>query len=370
MHIGIDARCLGAQKTGVGTYLAEVLNHWPDRDSQDVLSLVSHQPLAYPKTANTLHHVAGAPWGLPWYLLQSQRLLRQLKPAVFWGAQNLLPVGLPDEIPAVLTIHDCVHRFGTRYAPSTFHSWAHRCLLPSAARRARKILTVSRSSAEDVMRCLQTSAAKIEVTPLGVRREFFFQKAGEAELESKYHIKKPFILAVGTLEPRKNLKTLLQAFALLPEDFRKRYQLVLAGKTGWGTREIRSYLAAYPLSSQLRLPGYVPEHDLPSLYSAAEMFVFPSFYEGFGLPVLEALAAGCPVIASTAAALREIAGAAAIFVDPEGPSSEWSRAMVRVAESADLRNSLALAGPEEARKFTWELCASKTAEILRAAAED
>lgn len=369
MHIGIDARSLGPQKTGVGTYLAEVLNHWREGGLGEVLSLFSHQELAYPNTARTPHRVVPARWGLPWYLFQSHRLLRQQEPSVFWGAQNLLPVQLPRQIPAVVTIHDCVHQFGRRYAPSLLHSWAHRYFLPSAARRARKILVVSRFSAGEVMRCLQVPAAKLEVTPLGVRKEFFSgREGGTREVEAKYQLARPFILGVGTLEPRKNLKTLLRAFALLPVDFRKRYQLVLAGKRGWGNGELSSDLAASAKSSQLRMIGYVSEDDLPALYAAAEMFVFPSFYEGFGLPVLEALAAGCPVIASTAASLKEIAGSAAIFVDPAGPPSEWTRAMVRVAESADLRKALALAGAEEARKFSWEACAGKTAEVVCSAA--
>jgi alpha-1,3-rhamnosyl/mannosyltransferase len=236
------------------------------------------------------------------------------------------------------------------------------------------------------MRCFRVTASKIEVAPLGVRREFFDQvgksTSGDASVErgpdkvtqhqaavlAKYGIRTPFVLGVGTLEPRKNLITLLEAFALLPSYLTNRFQVVLAGKPGWRTTSLGKHLQSYGQRSSLVLTGYVSEEDLRSLYTSAEMFVFPSFYEGFGLPVLEALASGCPVIASTAPSLKEVAGSAAIFVDPKSPPEEWSRAMVRVAESAELRQSLGIAGREQARRFSWETCAQQTSEVLSSVA--
>jgi glycosyltransferase involved in cell wall biosynthesis len=117
------------------------------------------------------------------------------------------------------------------------------------------------------------------------------------------------------------------------------------------------------------LTGYVNDEDLRTLYASASMFVFPSFYEGFGLPVMEALASGCPVIASSAAALKEVAGPAAIFVDPNDPPKAWSEAIARVAGSDELQRSLAAAGPARARGFSWEACARQTAGVLADAAE-
>ena len=246
---------------------------------------------------------------------------------------------------------------------------------------------VSRFVADEVMRYLRAPASKIEVTPLGVRREFFGEvkaspesKAGivckpgdlgaqQGAVLARYGITSPFVLGVGTLEPRKNLRTLLEAFALLPSRLANQFQLVLAGKPGWGTANLERYLLNYAKRSSLVLTGYVAETDLRALYASARMFVFPSFYEGFGLPVAEAMASGCPVIASTAASLQEVAGSAAIFVDPKSPPEEWSRAMVRVADSAELRHSLAIAGRERAGRFSWETCAQQTSEALRNVAE-
>ena len=163
-------------KTGVGTYVAEVLRHWPASRSTDSFTLFSHQAIGHPQTQSVQHRVAHARRGLPWYLLQSHRLISQSSLALFWGTQGLLPLRLPKLLRAVITIHDCVHQQGFRYAPSVPYNWAHRCLLPSAVSRACRILVVSRFVADEVMRCFRVPASKIEVTPLGVRREFFRER--------------------------------------------------------------------------------------------------------------------------------------------------------------------------------------------------
>ncbi len=387
MNIGVDSRSLGPMKTGVGTYVSEVLRHWPVGLSSDSFSLYSHQAISYPESPTVRHSVAQVRWGLPWYLLQAHGLISQNPSAVFWGTQGLLPLRLSKLLPAAITIHDCIHQQGIRFAPSAPYNWAHRGLLPLAAARAQRILVVSRFVADEVMRCLRAPASKIEVTPLGVRREFFGEvkagpesKAGivskpgdlgaqQGAVLARYGITSPFVLGVGTLEPRKNLRTLLEAFALLPSRLANQFQLVLAGKPGWGTANLERYLQNYAKRSSLVLTGYVAETDLRALYASARMFVFPSFYEGFGLPVAEAMASGCPVIASTAPSLQEVAGSAAIFVGPKSPPEEWSRAMVRVADSAELRHSLAIAGRDRAGRFSWETCAQQTSEALRNVAE-
>lgn len=372
MNIGVDSRSLGPMKTGVGTYLSEVLHHWPAGHSPDSFWLLSHQAIAYPESPAVRHSVAQARWGLSWYLLRAHRLVAQNPSAVFWGAQGLLPLRLSKLCPAAITIHDCIHQQGVRFAPSVPYNWVHRSLLPQATRRAGRILVVSRFVADEVMRCFRLPASKIEVTPLGVRREFFGDvRAGrnDESVLAKYGIRSPFVLGVGTLEPRKNLRTLLEAFALLPSRLASQFQLVLAGKSGWGTASLEKYLQSYAKRSSLILTGYIAEADLLALYASARMFVFPSFYEGFGLPVAEALASGCPVIASTAPSLKEVAGSAAIFVDPKSPPEEWSRAMVRVADSAELRHSLSIAGRERAGRFSWKACAQQTSEALRNVAE-
>jgi glycosyltransferase involved in cell wall biosynthesis len=371
MHIGIDARSLSWLEAGVGTYLSEILTGWPENKDGQRISLFSHQPILFPASAAMVHRVFLSRWGLPWYLFQAGRLINQLKPDVFWGAQNLLPRSLSSAIPSVITVHDCFRPLGQYDAPSLVNNWMHRHYLPDAAQRCYKILTVSRFVADELVRLLGVSAHKIEVFSPGVRREFFEAYSQESEIEKaveRYGLTRPFVLGVGTPEPRQNLKTLLTAFASLPTHLTESRQLVLAGKLGWKSRQLAGYLRSYPQTSRLKLIGYVRYDDLPFLYAGAEMLVFPSLHEGFGLPVAEAMAAGCPVIVSNTAALPEVTGSAGLLANPAGSPAEWARAIEQLASSVELRHALSEAGRSQARKFSWEGCSQRIAHLLKSVA--
>ena len=367
MQIGIDARSLGPMRTGVGTYLSEILKRWPTDGNLKGFHLYSHRPIDFLTPEPFESHVAHARWGLPWYLFRSHIMINSHHPDIFWGAQNLLPRKLSRNIPSIITIHDCVHRLGFGYAPSTLYNSLHRYFLPKAIRRSAKILAVSNFVADEIRRYYPVSPNQVEVTPLGVARSYFRDQVKVEEIPKileRYQIRSPFILGVGTLEPRKNLKTLLQAFGHLPSSLGNKYQLVLVGKFGWRQSEFKRYLHSFPSASRVRLTGYVPEPDLPFLYTAAEMLVFPSFYEGFGLPVLEAMAAGCPVISSDSSSVKELVGSAGLAVNPHSPAEEWGKAISRLAFSSELREDLRLRGLIQARKFSWEVCAGRTVEII------
>ncbi len=367
MRIGIDARSLGPLRTGVGTYLSEILNCWPEEEGVEFHPF-SHQEVRFPMKRQFRCQTDSYRWGLPWYLFRSHKIMNQSSLDVFWGAQNLLPRKLPGEIPAVITIHDCVHLQAFNYSPSLPYRLLHRYFFPQSVRRSSRILAVSSFVAGEIQRYYGTASAKIEVTPLGVRESFRREQMNlekTTETIARYKIEMPFILGVGTLEPRKNLRKLLQAFSKIPQNLQGKYQLVLVGKPGWRNRELMQQIRSHPQASQIRLTGYVPESDLPYFYAAAEMLVFPSFYEGFGLPVLEAMASGCPVISSNAASLPEVLGQAAIQIDPESPAEEWSKTITRLLSSEDLKDSLRSMGLLRARDFSWEKCAQQTLEVLK-----
>jgi glycosyltransferase involved in cell wall biosynthesis len=371
MQIGIDARSLGPMRTGVGTYLSEILKRWPIDGTLKGIHLYSHRPIDFPTSNRVDLHVAHARWGLPWYLFRSHKMIHSQDPELFWGAQNLLPYKLSRHIPSIITIHDCVHRLGFGYAPSMLYNSLHRYFMPKAIRRSAKILAVSNFVADEIRRYYSVSPNQIAVTPLGVARCYFRDQITVEDIPEaveRYQIHIPFILGVGTLEPRKNLKTLLQAFGHLPSNLQNKYQLVLVGKSGWRHREFERYLSSFPSGSRVRLTGYVPESDLRLLYASAEMFVFPSFYEGFGLPVLEAMAAGCPVISSDSSSLKEVVGSAGLALNPLSPAEDWGKAMTRLAHSSELRKNLRLRGLNQAKKFSWELCADRTVEIVESIA--
>ncbi len=367
MQIGVDARSLLPMRTGIGTYLGEILQHLPASDVVGRFHLFSHRPVDFPPSPKVATHVHQARWGLGWYLLQSFRSINCLQLDLFWGVQGLVPLGLERQLPSVITIHDCVHRMGTGFAPSALYNYLHRLLLPASIRRAQKILTISRFVAGEIHKYYNVPFSRIEVTPLGVSDTFFRSNIQEAAIQGileKHRIPRPFILAVGTLEPRKNLKTLSRAFALLPSEIHRKYHLVLAGKPGWKAESLERELCSNPLSSRIIRAGYISADDLPYLYAGAEMLVLPSFYEGFGLPALEAMAAGCPVVASSTSGLEEVVGSAGILVDPLGPVVEWSRAIERMARSSGLRNELREKGVFRAREYRWSACAKATLDLL------
>jgi alpha-1,3-rhamnosyl/mannosyltransferase len=227
------------------------------------------------------------------------------------------------------------------------------------ARRADGLIAVSECTRQDAVRTLGIAPEKICTIHSGVADEFFDPQAARVdEVRARYGLQRPFVLFVGTIEPRKNVDLLLDAYEALPGPLREQYGLVVAGPTGWAADTTVARLRS------VRYLGYVPERDLAPLTAAAEAFVYPSLYEGFGFPVAQAMAAGVAVITSNVSSLPEVAGSAALLVDPRS-QSELRAALVRLLGSADLRRALGTAGRERAREFRWEVCARKSLEFFR-----
>lgn len=215
------------------------------------------------------------------------------------------------------------------------------------------IVTPSKYIQQEAVSLLNDRKVIVSI-PNGYDPDVFFPKPDSEE--------KNVILFVGTLEPRKNLGNLLNAFDSLPEYLRKEYRLVICGPYGWRCEELLGLLKK-KRDSSIQYLGYVQEEDLAELYRSSKCLVYPSFYEGFGLPVLEAMASGCPVIASNKSALPEVCGDAALYVDPYDVES-IRNAMVKVIEDSDLRATLRKRGLERAKNYTWERSAEKYLEIF------
>jgi glycosyltransferase involved in cell wall biosynthesis len=225
--------------------------------------------------------------------------------------------------------------------------------------------------ADEIRRYYDVPLSKLEVIPLGVSSRFRSTNIDVTRISqalTSFQIEIPFMLWVGTLEPRKNLAKLLEAFALLPSDLKGRLQLVLVGKKGWGQRKTVSSLKVLSKDCRVLLTGYVADETLPYIYAAADAFVFPSLYEGFGLPVLEAMAAGCAVIASNIPSLKEIVGKAGVTLDPTDPAENWSKSIAKVLRSPELRRQLRASGFLQAEKYRWDNCAMMTYDVFRAIA--
>lgn len=228
--------------------------------------------------------------------------------------------------------------------------------------RMTVLISISDQTKRDAIEMLD-ARVPIFAIPLAADRDIFF-RAGKREIErirNHYHITGPYILTVATLEPRKNLFRLIEAFNTMKAG--NRYSLVIVGMKGWGEGDFHEFIQSTPRFDKIMLTGYVPDRDLAPLYSGAEIFVFPSLYEGFGLPILEAMQCGCPVITSDSSSMPEVAGDAAILVNPNDVTSIAS-AMDRLASNKKSRNDLARAGIERARQFSWEISSGRLLEVI------
>lgn len=282
-----------------------------------------------------------------------------------------LPAGigpLRRRIPTVLTIHDLnVLRF-----PDLFRPWFRhyaRVVLPRAAAAADAIIAVSQSSKTDIVDALAIPAERVVVVPNGVDR-CFRPVAPEDErvrdVRGRYALPDSFLLTVGSVEPRKNLPRLLQALARLrarPET--ADVVLVHAGPDGWLAGDVSRTMHALDLSRAVRFLGYVPRQELAALYSTARLCAYPSLYEGFGLPVVEAMASGCPVVTSNVSALPEVAGGAALLVDPRSVD-EIAMAIASLWTDPARRRELSDKGRARASCFSWERTARDTAAVYEA----
>ena len=269
--------------------------------------------------------------------------------------------------PIVITVHDLSH---VRY-PETHPVDRVRAMnkfLPQAMEMASQIIVDSRFVKGEVVSHFGVDPAKVHAIHLGIGKNYVPRSAEElGPVLARLGLSaKKYILAVGTLEPRKNLIQAIDAYAGLPEAVRKSTPLVIAGMKGWLAGELQARINKYEDRGEVRWLGYVPAEILPMLYSGARMLVYPSLYEGFGLPVLEAMASGIPVITSNQASLPEVAGDAGIMVEPRDGDA-LREAMLRLIEDeAEVRRRSEL-GLAQAAKFTWRACARNTLAVYRKA---
>ena len=254
-----------------------------------------------------------------------------------------------DKTPGVVTVHDLAF-----LREDTFPGGERlRKLVPWSVQRAARVIVPTRAVAAEVADGFRMDEKKIVVTHEGVSPLFFGATPLADTVLAGMGIQRPFVLAVGTLEPRKNLARLLEAWAALRSQLPD-WMLVLAGPEGWGPK--------LPLSERVIRTGFLAEETLPGLLAAAEVFCYPSLYEGFGLPPLEAMAAGTPALVGRYTAAEEVAGDAALLVDPRD-TDELAAGLHRLALDGELRSRLALAGKARAAAFTWEATARSTLKV-------
>lgn len=372
MKIGIDASRLAvAQRTGTENYAFEIIHGLAQTASAHKLILYFNRlpdlavlaSLDLPASAE----LKEIPFRRLWTHLRLSREMLQHPPDTLFVPAHVLPVIHPAR--SVVTVHD----LGYLYFPQA-HTRKSRQYLDLSTRfsatQARRVIAISQATKNDLVRHYQINPAKVEVVYHGYDRQRFLpgeDEAAKAATRDRYGLGPGrFLLYVGTIQPRKNLLRLLEAWAALAaEPEFGDLQLVLAGKPGWLSQPILNRAAQLQAKfpGRLILPGFLAEADLPIMLGAAEAFVFPSLYEGFGMPVLEALACGCPVVCSNASSLPEVAGDAALYHHPLDAMALQAQ-LRRLLTQPGLRQEMVHKGLEQARRFAWETAATQTLQIL------
>ena len=306
------------------------------------------------------------PWGrILWEQGIQPWLIRRERLDLLHALAYVTPIAAP--CPTVVTVHDLSF---VRY-PEAFRP-LNRLYLQAMTRcsvfQARRIITDSHSTRSDLVRLWGVPADRISVVPIGVADEYRPAPVAEVErFRRQRSLPDRFVLYLGTLEPRKNVTAVVEAFARWVQATRDRQVwLVVAGAKGWYYQSIFAHAQALGISDRVLFPGYVPAVELPAWYRAAEVFIYPSLYEGFGLPPLEAMACGTPVITSNTSSLPEVVGDAALLVDPYDVEA-IAEALARLLEDKELRQRLREAGLARARLFSWERTARETIAAYRLA---
>lgn len=295
-------------------------------------------------------------------MLAKSRALQRMD-GVVYHEPNYLPARFDG--PMVVTVHDLSHI----YYPEC-HPWLRvrllDHLLPRVLERAEVVITVSDCVAREVRATFGLPAGRVQVVPNGVGPGFRPLDADIIAPTLAEHGLTPdgYLLCLATLEPRKNLDRLLSAFEALPPALQARYPLALAGAPGWRNQALRARIDRLEAAGRLRYLGYVPADHRAPLYAGARAFAYPALYEGFGLPPLEAMACGTPVLTSNVSAMPEVAGDAALTVDPTDHDA-IREGLLRLCEDVPLRQRLRVAGPQRAAHFTWADCARLTAAVYR-----
>jgi alpha-1,3-rhamnosyl/mannosyltransferase len=333
---------------------------WFGRDlSGDVYD--SFSPEGFNSTKRIQHYLRKAVRKIPglraavriWRNYQFRSCVCRITPSLYHET-NYTPFSFEGG-PTVVTLFDLSFVRHPEWHPADRVRHFERYCLKQLS-RVEAIITISEFSKKEIVSLLGTSPAKIHVTYLGVDKRFVPGGKGMEGLPKEY------VLFLGNLEPRKNLVTLLQAYQSLPGNLRKRYPLVIAGASGWHTQELKKALHLIQDQEKPILMGYVPQKLLPDLYGGASLFVYPSLYEGFGLPALEAMACGVPVVASNTTSLPEVVGEAGIPTNPYDPD-ELRDAMGKLLENPDIRKEMSEKGLDRAKKFSWNRCALETVSV-------
>ncbi|GIV10337.1 MAG: glycosyl transferase family 1 [Fimbriimonadales bacterium] len=367
MRIGIDARLLTGAYTGDRTYWRGLLRAFADllNPAEYRLVLFTTRPIPNGTLSESpLYEMVVVPTRNErlWSLFQLPKLVQQHTCDLIHTQYTVSPFF---KSPAVTTVHDISFLIGPQWFPLKDRLLL-RLTVPASCRRAQRVLTVSETSREDMIRVLRLPPEKVIATPNGLPEGFYPIEQQQAQdwVYRNYGIEPPFALAVGVLQPRKNWELALLAVQMARTDYELPIRLVLTGKPGWASHDLQRAKHDLDAHHWLLETGYVPDEHLVWLYNAADVFLYPSYYEGFGLPPLEAMACGTPVIASNGGALPEVVGSGGILLPPDEPGL-WANAIRSILTYDEFRTNLRAKALSQARRFSWCTTAQRTLQAYQ-----
>ncbi|MCL5795664.1 MAG: glycosyltransferase family 4 protein [Patescibacteria group bacterium] len=352
MKIGIDIQTTLGQKTGFGFYVKNLVSQLEKIDRKNQYVLIK------PASETDL----SAPKRFYWDQFQVPKRAQDEKVDVLHQPCFSVPIFYRGKV--VVTVHDLIARlFGKDipfYSRQFFGKW-----MPFSYRRADKIIANSEHTKKDIVKILKIHPKKIKVIYLAAGSEFrkIHDQKKINQVTKKYKTGNKYLLHLGTLNPRKNLEFLIKVFAGIVKDF-PQYNLVISGKEGWYFEGLFKLAKKLGLSKKIIFTGYIDDCDKPYLINAATVFTFPSLYEGFGLPLLEAMACGVPVISSNTSSLPEVVGEAGILIKPTDEKA-WVNAIKLLLSNTKLRQQYIDRGLKQAQKFSWTKTARETLEVYQ-----
>jgi len=370
VRIGIDIRSLIFTRAGISRYTGDIIKSLAgvDRDNEYSLFCNAKSRYSWSKYDNVKEEVIRFPHlgtftEKLWEEILLPKALISKKIDLFHSTRFVLPKKKPCKF--IVTIYDLAFKkFPSLIAKKAFKYFDRE--IKSAVNLADKIIVVSENTRKDLIDLFGAREDKIEVIYGGINENFRPIRREESlkKIRKKHRLPEKIILFVGSIGPRKNLKRLITAFYELKKNGSVRHKLVLVGEKGSLYEDISGMSKKLGLGHDVIFTGYIPESELPIIYNIADLLVYPSLYEGFGFPPLEAMACGIPIVASNVSSLPEVVGEAALLVDPFNVEA-ISGAMVRVLEDNDLRAKMIEKGFERLKKFSWEKTARKTLNLYR-----
>lgn len=368
MHIGIDAsRITTKQRTGTENYTYQLIRALAEVDRTNHYTLYFNRIPAIPPVSHSNFSNRSIPMPRLWTQVRLALEMRQYPPDLLFIPAHTLPYLRPKKIKTVVTIHDLGVEFLKEY-----HQFPHKLYLNKstvyASKHADGIIAVSQSTKNDLISKLGTDPNKIQVIYEGFDHSHYYPRENKEilKIKDKLNINGDYLLFVGTIQPRKNLQRLIEAFDMATKKYKKELgdlKLIIAGKKGWLYEDILDAPAKLDISDRVKFVGHVLDQDLPALYSGAKAFMFPSLYEGFGLPVLEAFATEIPVLTSNTSSLPEVAGEGAILVDPNS-TEEIAEGIYQIVTKDSLREQILFESKKQLNKFSWKKAAEETKIFL------